>query len=153
MLNIYIDADACPVKDETYKVAARYQLKVIVVANQYINIPLDPNIQMEVVSGDFDAADNWIVENIKENNVLITSDILLADRAVAKGARVISPKGREWDEENIGAALAARELSSHLRELGAKNTGPSVMTKTDRSTFLSTLDRVIQGVKRKSGVQ
>lgn len=149
MLNIFIDADACPVKEETYKVAARYKLKTTLVANQYINIPMDPNIQMEVVSGDFDAADDWIVENIEIGDILITSDLLLAERAVAKYSRVITPKGRELDEENIGASLAGRELSAHLRDLGDKGTGPSAMTKSDRSEFLSKLDQVIQAIKRK----
>ena len=135
MLKIYIDADACPVKDETYKVAARYKLKVTVVANQYIGIPMDPLIEMQVVSGGFDAADDWIAENIERGDVLITSDLLLAERAVTKEARVITPKGRELDEENIGASLAGRELSAHLRDLGEKNTGPSAMSKTDRSRF------------------
>ena len=148
MTTKYIDADACPVKSETYKVAERYALKVIVVANQNINVPFDPMIQMELVSGDFDAADDWIVEKIKENDILITSDILLAARAIEKHAYVMSPKGKEWNEENIGAAQAVRELNSHLRDPGAKNTGPSAMKKSDRSNFLGQLDRIIQQIKR-----
>lgn len=147
MLNIYIDADACPVKNETYKVAARYGLKVFVVANQYINLPMDINIQMQVVSGDFDAADDWIAENIEAGDILITSDLLLADRCIKKQARVVGAKGGELDEENIGAALASRELKAHLRDLGSMNTGPSAMTKKDRSAFLSKLDQVIQSIK------
>ena len=150
MLNIYIDADACPVKNETYKVAARYNLKVFVVANQYINIPMDINIQMQVVSGDFDAADDWIAENIETGDILITSDLLLADRCIKKQARVLGAKGRELDEENIGAALASRELKAHLRDLGSTNTGPSAMTKKDRSAFLSKLDQIIQSIKNNS---
>ena len=147
---IYIDADGCAVKDEIYKVAARYQALVIVVANQYLNVPLDVNIRMEVVSDGFDAADDWIVEKILKNDILITSDILLAQRAIEKNAKVLGPKGDVLDEENIGSVLASRELNIHLRDLGTKNTGPSSMTKKDRSHFLSKLDQVIQFVKRQN---
>lgn len=148
-MKIYIDADACSVKSETFKVAARYRLVTYVVANQYLNVPLDINIRMEVVTGDFDAADDWIAERIEEKDILITSDLLLADRAIKKGARVIGQKGKELDEDNIGGALASRELSAHLRDLGEKGTGPSAMTKADRSNFLSKLDQVIQSNLRK----
>lgn len=148
MLDIYIDADACAVKDETYKVAARYGLKVIVVANQYLNVPMDINISMEVVAGDFDAADDWIIEQIKEGDILITSDLLLAERAVKLKARVLGQKGHELDGENIGGALATRELSSHLRDLGQSGTGPSAMNKKDRSQFLGKLDQIIQSLKK-----
>jgi len=148
LLDIYIDADACPVKNETYKVAARYGLKVILVANQYMNIPSHPNIRIEVVSGGFDSADNWIAEHITKGDILITSDILLAKMVVTKKACVLGPKGNEWTEENIGSALAMRELNAHLRELGQTRTGPSVMTQKDRSQFLSQLDRIIQALKK-----
>lgn len=148
MLNIYIDADACAVKNETYKVAARYKLKVYVVANQYINIPLDPNIEMKVVSGNFDAADDWIAEQIEAGDILVTSDLLLAGRCIKKGAKVLGPKGRELDEENIGESLAGRELASHLRDLGSTQTGPSPMSKKDKSKFLATMDQIIQKIKR-----
>jgi uncharacterized protein YaiI (UPF0178 family) len=148
LLNIYIDADACSVKTEIYKVAARYKLVVYVVANQYITVPMDVNIRMEVVSGGFDAADDWIVEKIETGDILITSDLLLADRAIKKQAKVLGAKGNELNEENIGEILASREIMSHLRDLGSKGTGPSAMAKTDRSQFLSNLDRVIQAVKK-----
>lgn len=148
MTTIYIDADSCTVKDEVYRVAKRYKLKVIVVANQYINIPLDINIQMQVVSDRFDAADDWIAEKIIKGDILVTSDILLAERAVKKQARVLGSKGNELDEENIGSALASRELMSHLRDLGAKNTGPKKMQKSDRSQFLGKLDQIIQSLKK-----
>ena len=148
MLNIYIDADACSVKNETYKVAARYQLVVYVVANQYINVPMDPRIQMEVVSGGFDAADDWIVEQVGCGDIVITSDLLLADRCIKKKARVVGPKGNELDEDNIGPVLGARELATHLRTMGDSNTGPSAMGKNDRSRFLSKLDQVIQAIKK-----
>lgn len=149
MLNVYIDADGCAVKDEVYKVAARYKLKVFVVANKAISIPVDPMIEMQVVRGDFDAADDWIAQNISKGDILITSDLLLADRAIKKQARVVGPKGRELDEENIGESLAGRELSAHLRQMGASNTGPSAMNKSDRSKFLATLDLIINAVRKR----
>ena len=149
MLDIYVDGDACTVRDEIYKVAARYDLQVIVVANQYMNVPLSLKIRMEVVDSGFDAADDWIVETIKADDILITSDLLLAERAIEKQARVLGQKGYEHDKENIGSSLASRELSSHLRDLGQKNTGPSAMSKKDRSQFLGKLDQVIQSLIRK----
>ena len=128
--------------------AARYQLQVIVVANKYLSVPLDPRIQMKVVSGSFDAADDWIADHIISDDILITSDLLLADRAIKKKAKVLNAKGRELDEENIGSSLSNRELSAHLRDLGDKKTGPSAMTKQDRSQFLSKLDQMIQSILR-----
>lgn len=148
MLNIYIDADGCAVRDEVYKVASRYQLKVFVVANKQIPIPLDERIQMCIVSGGFDAADDWIAEKINEGDILITSDLLLADRCIKKNARVLGPKGKELDTENIGNALGTRELMSHLRNLGNTKTGPTAMAKNDRSQFLSKLDQIIQSLRR-----
>jgi uncharacterized protein YaiI (UPF0178 family) len=147
MLKIYIDADACPVREETFKVAKRYELITYVVANQYLNVPMDINIRMEVVDGDFDAADDWIVEKAQENDIVITSDLLLAERCVKNKNRVLNPKGHEFDEDNIGSAIAGRELSTHLRDLGVSGTGPSSMTQRDRSQFLSRLDQVIQSIK------
>lgn len=150
MLNIYIDADACPVKEETYKVADRYELIVYVVANQYLNVPFNSRIRMECVKGSFDAADDWIVEKAEEGDIVITSDLLLAGRLIEKKASVINPKGYEFTEDNIGSALSGRELSEHLRQIGQTGTGPSAMTKSDRSQFLSKLDQVIQKIKKKS---
>ena len=152
MTTIFIDADACPVKDETYKVATRYKLKVVVVANQFINIPLDPMIQMEVVSGSFDAADDWIVETSKACDIVVTSDILLAQRCVAKRVRALSPKGEEWTEDNIGSAVASRELMQNLRHMG-EHRGPAPMDKRHRSQFLNKLDQIIQSVKKHSTTQ
>lgn len=149
MLDIYIDADGCAVKDEVYKVATRYQLKVFVVANKSLTIPNIGNVQMRVVSGGFDAADDWIAENISAGDILITSDILLADRCIKRQACVVGPKGRELNEENIGNALANRELMSHLRNLGNTKTGPAPMAKTDRSHFLSTLDQIIHAIRKR----
>jgi uncharacterized protein YaiI (UPF0178 family) len=149
MLTIYIDADGCPVKEETYKVAARYQMKVFVVANKRMTVPLHPSIEMVVVSAGPDEADNWIAEHIEEHDICITSDIPLADRCLKKSAKALGNRGDEFDEDMIGNALATRELMKHLRELGEMKGGPAPMDKRDRSEFLSSLDRVIQGIKKK----
>ena len=147
MLKIYIDADSCSVKNETFKVAKRYKLVTYVVANQYLNLPLDINIQMEVVTGDFDAADDWIVDKVQERDIVITSDILLAQRCIEKKARVVTPKGNELDEDNIGSAVSGREVSANLRAMGDSKTGPAPMTQKHRSQFLSKLDQVVQSCK------
>jgi uncharacterized protein YaiI (UPF0178 family) len=149
MIHIYIDADGCPVKDETYKVAGRYQVKVIVVANKAINIPIDPLIEMHVSDKGFDAADDWIVESVTDRDAVVTADILLADRCLKKGARVIGPKGNEFTEDNIGSAVATRELMQNLRHMGEMRGGPAPMEKKDRSQFLAKLDQIIQALKRK----
>ncbi|QDK44561.1 YaiI/YqxD family protein [Bdellovibrio sp. ZAP7] len=148
MLDIYIDADGCPVKDETYKVAERYQLKVFVVANKYLNVPQDSRVQMIVASTDFDAADDWIVEHAQKGDIVITADILLAERCVKKQVRAIGSKGIEFTEDSIGSAVATRELMQNLRHMGEVRGGPAPMDKKDRSKFLSTLDQVIQQLKR-----
>lgn len=148
MLTLFIDADGCPVKDETYKVADRYKLKVFVVANKAINVPLDSLIEMKVVSDGFDAADDWIVETSEKGDVVITSDILLAERCVKKQVRALSPKGEEWTEDNIGNAVAHRELMQNLRHMGEMRGGPAPMEKKDRSQFLGKLDQIIQAIKR-----
>ena len=150
MLNIYIDADACPVKDETFKVAKRYGLVTYVVANQYLNVPMDINIRMEAVKGGFDAADDWIVEKTEANDIVITSDLLLAARCVEKAAKVVGPKGNELNEDNIGNALSGREIAEHQRFIGKTGTGPSAMTKVDKSNFLSKLDQIIQRIKKET---
>ncbi len=148
MLRIFIDADGCPVKDETYRVAARYGLKVILVANKPMKIPLDPLIEMVVVDSGFDAADDWIVETAEASDIVITGDILLAERCIKNKVRVVGHKGKEFTEENIGGAVGGRELMAHLRQIGEASGGPSSMAKPDRSRFLSTLDQVIQSIKR-----
>ena len=148
MIQIYIDGDACPVKDEVYRVARRYKLKVIVVANQYLNVPLDPLIEMAVVSGGFDAADDWIVDKVTSSDIVVTSDILLADRCIKKQARVLGPKGQEFTEDNIGSAVANRELMQNLRHMGEMRGGPAPMDKKARSQFLGKLDQIIQALKR-----
>ncbi|OYZ13295.1 MAG: hypothetical protein B7Y39_18215 [Bdellovibrio sp. 28-41-41] len=143
-MKIFVDADACPVKDEVYRVAERYKLEVLVVANQWMNVPMSSLIEMKVVSGSFDAADDWIVEQSQANDIVITADILLADRCVKKSVRVIGTKGDEFTEDNIGSAVAGRELMENLRHMGEMRGGPAPMDKKARSRFLSTLDQVIQ---------
>lgn len=145
---VYIDADACPVKEEVYRVADRYKLKVFVVANQWMNIPVSPLIEIKVVKGEFDAADDWIVENSKANDIVITADILLANRCIKKAVRVIGTKGEELTEDNIGSAVAGRELMENLRHMGEMRGGPAPMDKRARSKFLGTMDQVIQSIKR-----
>ena len=149
VIHIYIDADACPVKDETYKVAARYKIKTYVVANQYQKVPLDNLVEMKVVSGEFDAADDWIVDQVTSQDIVITSDILLADRCVKKQARVLGPKGIEFNEDNIGSAVSNRELMQNLRHMGEIRGGPAPMDKKARSQFLAKLDQIIQSLKKK----
>lgn len=147
---IYIDGDGCPVKEETYKVAFRYQIPVIVVANKAINIPLHPLVSMQVVSQGPDEADNWIAENIEAKDICITADIPLADRCLKKSAKVLNVRGEEFTEDMIGDAMATRELMRHLRELGEMKGGPPPFEKRDRSAFLGSLDRIIQAIKRNS---
>jgi uncharacterized protein YaiI (UPF0178 family) len=149
VIRIFIDADGCPVKDEVYKVAARYKLDVYVVANKPIFVPLHPSIKMQVVSAGPDEADNWIAENIQENDICVTTDIPLADRCLKKNARVLGARGDEFTEDMIGEALATRELMKHLREMGEVKGGPAAFDKKDRSQFLSSLDRIIQNIIRK----
>lgn len=152
MTKIYIDADACPVKDEVYKVAERYKLQVVLVANQRIKIPPNPLFEMMVVKGDFDAADDWIVEYSKANDIVITTDILLAERCVKKSVRVLGHKGDEFTEDNIGSAVATRELMQNLRHMGEMRGGPAPMDKRARSKFLGTLDQIIQSLKRQGAL-
>lgn len=148
MTKIYIDADGCPVKEEVYKVAERYKLSVVLVANKALNLPMNPLLRMVVVTGNFDAADDWIVENSQAGDIIITTDILLADRCVKKSVRVLGHKGEEFTEDNIGSAVATRELVQNLRHMGEMRGGPAPMDKKARSKFLGTLDQIIQSLKR-----
>jgi hypothetical protein len=147
MPTIYIDADACPVKEETYRVAVRYAMPVVVVANTPLYIPTHPLISNVAVTG-FGAADDWIAERAKPGDLCITADIPLAARCVAAGAIVLHPKGRVLDDNSVGEALAVRDLMEGLREAGTATGGPSGMTPKDRSRFLSELDRLVNLVKR-----
>jgi uncharacterized protein len=144
MIQIYVDADGCPVKEEVYKVATRYKLKVFVVANKHLNVPLDPMVEMTVVKGGFDAADDWIVDQVKTGDIVVTSDILLANRCIKKQARALDPKGNEFTEDNIGMAVARRELDQNLRYMGEIRGGPPPMDKKARSNFLGKLDQIIR---------
>lgn len=148
MPTIYIDADACPVKDETYRVAGRYAVPVVVVANSPLFVPTNPLISMTAVPG-FGAADDWIAEHVRPGDIAITADVPLAARCVAAGAIVLDPKGRVLDENSVGEALAVRDLMAELREAGIAKGGPGGMTPKDRSRFLSELDRLVNLVKRR----
>ena len=129
MLIVFVDADGCPVKDETYRVAERYDLEVRVVANRYLNTPRSERVE-SILVGDADgAADDWIVEHVDANDVVVTADIPLAARCLEKGASIVGLKGREFTEDTIGDALASRELSSQLREMGMMTGGPAPMGK------------------------
>jgi uncharacterized protein YaiI (UPF0178 family) len=146
LIQIYVDADACPVKDEVFRVAKRHGLMVQVVANSRIHLPRDPLFKLVTVSGRFDAADDWIVEQASPSDIAITSDIPLADRCLKKGARVLDPKGRVFTDDSIGDALASREISAFLRDMGEMGGGPKPYTSRDRSQFLNTLENQIQAL-------
>ena len=148
MLKIYVDADGCPVKQEVYRVAKRYGLKVTLVANSWMRVPYENWLELVVVDEQFDAADDWIVEHVTENDIVISGDIPLASRCLEKGARVLGPRGRAFTEQSIGDALAKRELFSHLRDLGTMGGGPPLFEKRDRSHFLQRLDQIIQAIRR-----
>ena len=148
MLHIYVDADACPVKNEVYRVARRYFLEVTLVANSRMGIPNDPKISLKIVGDGFDAADDWIVEHVQRDDIVITADVLLANRCLKSGARVLGTSGRPFTETNIGSAVAARDLLSDLRGAGEITGGPPPFAKRDRSLFLQKLDEMIQSVRR-----
>jgi len=150
MPRIFIDADACPVKAETYRVAKRHGLAVTVVANQWMDMPDDPTVRLEVVGDGFDAADDWIVERVVRGDIVICDDILLAARLIAKGARVITGRGLIHDDDSIGSAVAQRQLMQYLRESGEVRGGHKPMQDKDRSLFMQVLEKVIHAV-RKSG--
>jgi uncharacterized protein YaiI (UPF0178 family) len=147
MLTIYLDADACPVKEETYRVARRYSMRVVVVANAPLRVPADPLVELVVQSG-FGAADDWIVEQAGPGDIVVTADIPLAARCLAKEARVLNPKGREFTDNDIGSVLATRNLMDELRQGGAVTGGPAAMTAKDRSRFLAKLDEVVNALRR-----
>jgi uncharacterized protein YaiI (UPF0178 family) len=143
---IIIDADGCPVKDEVYRVARRYGLRVILVSNARMRFPPEGWISLVVVEGQFDAADDWIAGHAEANDIVVTGDLPLAARCLAGGARVIGPKGRIFTDASIGDALANRMLMSHLREMGNITGGPAPFAKKDRSRFLQSLDETIRAV-------
>ena len=146
---IYVDADACPVKDEVYRVARRYEERVFVVANAPLRVPVEVLIELVVVRGGFDAADDWIAERAGPGDIAVTADIPLAGRCLERGARVLGPKGNVFTEETIGDALATRALLEMLRQGGEYGGGPAPFVKSDRSRFLSKLDELIHAARRR----
>lgn len=148
MLMILVDADACPVKEEIYRVAFRHEVPVTIVSNSPIRIPAHPLIMREVVSAAFDAADDWIAERAGPDAVVITADILLADRCLKKNAAVIAPGGKPFTINSIGSAIATRAIMADLRAGGEAIGGPAPFTKADRSRFLSALDEALVRLKR-----
>lgn len=145
---LYLDADACPVKPEAYRVAGRHGIKTLVVANSVLNVPFDALIERVVVGGGFDAADDWIAGRVARGDIVVTADVPLAARAVAAGADAIAPDGRAFTPDSIGMALATRNLMNELRAGGAITGGPKPFSARDRSAFLSALDRAIMRLKR-----
>lgn len=143
MTSLYVDADACPVKDEVYRVADRYALQVFVVSNSWIRTPTSPRIASIVVNDGPDVADDWIAERAGPGDVVITADIPLADRALKAGAQAIHPTGRTFTPDSIGAALASRSIGEHLRSVGEITRGPKPFAAGDRSRFLQALDTAV----------
>jgi len=150
VLHVFIDADACPVKAEVYRVAERYGLKVTVVANSWMRVPEDSRVVLEVVGSGFDAADDWIASRVEPDDIVVTADIPLASRCLKAGARVLGTTGKPFTDDNIGAALATRELLAELRGAGEITGGPPPLTRRDRSRFLQQLDQMVQGIRRRT---
>ena len=148
-IKIYIDADACPVKEETYKVAARYGLQTLVVSNGFIQIPPSPLIARIIVGAGPDVADDWIAEQVVAGDVVVTNDIPLAGRVLAKDAHAVAPYGRAFTEDSIGLALAQRALMEHIRATGEITGGPPPFSSANRSQFLQALDRTITREQRR----
>ena len=147
-IRVYVDADACPVKEEIYRVAARHRLPVFVVSNSFIRVPQDPLIERVAVAAGPDEADNWIAERADATAVVITADIPLADRCIKQGAAVIAPNGKVFTADSIGMALAMRDLMTDLRSAGETTSGPRAFAPRDRSAFLSALDQAIRRLQR-----
>jgi uncharacterized protein YaiI (UPF0178 family) len=149
VIEIFVDGDGCPVKDETYVVATRYEVPVRLVANSRLSVPEGLGVEMVLVDQGPDAADDWIVENVRPGDVVVTADIPLAARCLKAGARVLGTNGRIFSEDSIGDLLATRDLKAYLREAGVMSGGPPSMSARDRSRFLSKLDQLVQmGVRR-----
>ena len=146
---ILVDADACPVKDEIYKVAFRHEVPVTIVSNSWLRVPAHPLISRKVVSDSFDAADDWIVQASDSRTIVITADILLAERCLKAGSTVISPSGKPFTGNSIGTAVATRAIMADLRAGGDVIGGPPPFSKQDRSRFLSALDQALVTLKRR----
>jgi uncharacterized protein YaiI (UPF0178 family) len=151
VIEIFVDADACPVKDETYVVATRYGVRVVLVANSRMHVPEDLGVTLILVDEGPDAADDWIAEHVEPGDVVVTADVPLAARCLASGARVIDTNGRIFDEDSIGGRLATRDLNAHLREAGIGSGGPAPLSQRDRSRFASRLDELVQASLREQG--
>jgi uncharacterized protein len=147
-LRILVDADACPVKEEIYKVAFRHAVSVRIVSNSFLRVPPHPLVERVVVGSGFDAADDWIAESSDAETVVVTADILLADRCLKAGAAVIAPNGKPFTPNSIGAAVATRAIMADLRAGGDSVGGPPPFAKSDRSRFLSALDEALTRLKR-----
>ena len=148
-IRIFVDADACPVKDECYKVAARYGLKTFVVSNSFMQVPRTPLIEQVVVDAGPDVADDWIAEQIAPGDIAITNDIPLAERVLQAGGAAISPKGKPFTVDSIGSAIAQRALMEQLRSTGDFLGGPKAFDRNDRSRFLQALDEAVQKSRRR----
>ncbi len=148
-IRIFVDADACPVKPEIYRVAERYGLQVYVVANAFMNVPRSPMIERVIVPDGPDVADDWIAERAGACDIVVTADIPLAARCVRNGATVIGPTGKAFDDDSVGMALATRNLMSDLRSAGATTRGPKPLSRQDLSRFLSALDLAVTRLQRK----
>ena len=148
-IEILIDADACTVKDETYKVALRYQVPVTLVSNSFLRVPAHPLFKLITVSDSFDAADDHVVELAHAKSIVVTADILLAERALSTGAIVLGPNGKPFTENSIGGAIATRAIMADLRAGGDQVGGAAPFSKTDRSRYLSALDEAINRLKRR----
>jgi uncharacterized protein YaiI (UPF0178 family) len=148
-IRIFVDADACPVKNEVYRVAERYGLRVFIVANSFMNVPRSDMIERVIVTQGPDIADDWIAERAGPTDIVTTADIPLAGRCVRNGATVLSPTGKPFDDNSIGMALATRDLMTDLRSAGATTRGPPPLSRQDISRFLSALDLAVTRLKRK----
>ena len=148
-MRIFIDADACPVKDEIYKVAARYGLATVVVSNSFIQIPRHPLITREIVDAGPDVADDWIAEQVAAGDIVVTNDIPLADRVLKAGGAALAPNGRAFTADSIGQALASRSIAEHIRSVGDVTGGPRPFAPSDRSRFLQALDEAVNREKRR----
>ena len=147
-IQIYVDADACPVKAEVYRIAERHGLMVYVVANSYMSVPRDPLVRLVVVGSGMDEVDDWIAERVGSRDIVVTSDVPLASRCIKAGAQVIAPNGRAFTKDSIGMALATRNLMQDIRDAGEITGGPRPFSPRDRSTFLAALHQAIVRLQR-----
>ncbi len=149
-MNVYVDADGCPVKNEIYRASEKYGATVHVVCNRYMNVPADPRIRLVVVEAGPDIADDWIAERAEAGDLVVTADIPLADRCLKRGARVLDVRGREFTPDSIGGQMATRALMEQLRMMGEMGGGPPPVEKKDRSKFLEKFHQIMQALARAS---